>query len=90
VKLKYVTLPFLAFSHITTVTGLVLPAKELCRLARERGVLTHVDGAHSIGQIPLDLHDLGCEIYATSPHKWLLAPKGTGTLFVREELLERV
>jgi isopenicillin-N epimerase len=79
-----------AFSHITTTTGLVLPVKELCRLARDRGVLSHVDGAHAIGQIPLDLHDLGCDFYATSPHKWLLAPKGTGTLYVREELLERL
>jgi isopenicillin-N epimerase len=78
------------FSHITTTTGLVLPVKELCRLARDRGVLSHVDGAHAIGQIPLDLHDLGCDFYATSPHKWLLAPKGTGTLYVREELLERL
>jgi selenocysteine lyase/cysteine desulfurase len=78
------------FSHITTVTGLVLPAKELCRLARDRGVLSHVDGAHAIGQIPLDLHDLGCDFYATSPHKWLCAPKGTGTLYVREELLDRL
>jgi isopenicillin-N epimerase len=80
----------LVFSHVTTATGLVLPVKELCRLARERGVLTHVDGAHAIGQIPLDLHDLGCDFYTTSPHKWLLAPKGTGTLYVREELLDRL
>jgi selenocysteine lyase/cysteine desulfurase len=78
------------FSHITTTAGLVLPAKELCRLARDRGALSHVDGAHAIGQIPLDLHDLGCDFYATSPHKWLMAPKGTGTLYVREELLERL
>jgi isopenicillin-N epimerase len=78
------------FSHITTTTGLVLPAKELCKLARDRGALSHVDGAHAIGQMPLDLHELGCDFYATSPHKWLLAPKGTGTLFVREELLERL
>jgi len=80
----------MAFSHITTVTGLVLPVKELGKLAREREILTHVDGAHAIGQIPLDLHGLGCDFYATSPHKWLLAPKGTGTLYVREELLERL
>jgi selenocysteine lyase/cysteine desulfurase len=80
----------LVFSHITTVTGLVLPAKELCRLARERGLLSHIDGAHAIGQIPLDLHDLGCDFYVTSPHKWLLAPKGTGTLYVREELLPKL
>ncbi|HZY90811.1 MAG TPA: aminotransferase class V-fold PLP-dependent enzyme [Gemmataceae bacterium] len=75
-----------AFSHITTMTGLVLPAKEICELARRRGALTHLDGAHAIGQIPLDLHDLGCDFYVTSPHKWLLAPKGTGTLYVRGEL----
>jgi selenocysteine lyase/cysteine desulfurase len=80
----------IVFSHITTVTGLVLPAKEICRLARERGILTHVDGAHAIGQIPLNLHDVGCDFYASSPHKWLLAPKGSGTLYIREELQERL
>ncbi len=80
----------IVFSHITTVTGLILPAKEICALARERGILTHVDGAHAIGQIPLDLHDLGSDFYATSPHKWLMSPKGTGTLYVREEHLERL
>jgi selenocysteine lyase/cysteine desulfurase len=80
----------LAFSHITSPTGLVLPVKEICRLARARGILTHVDGAHAIGQVPLDLHDLGCDFYAASPHKWLLAPKGTGVLYIREELLDRL
>ena len=80
----------IVFSHITTVTGVILPAKEICAMARRRGVLTHVDGAHAIGQIPLDLRDIGCDFYGTSPHKWLMAPKGTGTLFVREELLERL
>src|SRR5262249_826984 len=79
-----------AFSHITTVTGVILPVKELCRLARERGIMSHVDGAHAIGQIPLDLHDLGCDFYSTSPHKWLLAPKGTGLLYVREEMLDKL
>jgi selenocysteine lyase/cysteine desulfurase len=78
------------FSHITTVTGVVLPAKEICALARRRGVLTHVDGAHAIGQLPLDLHDMGCDFYVTSPHKWLMTPKGTGTLYVREEHLEKL
>jgi isopenicillin-N epimerase len=80
----------MAFSHITTTTGLVLPAKELCTLARRHDVLTHVDGAHAIGQIPLDLHDLGCDSYATSPHKWLCAPKGTGTLYVNEKMQDRL
>lgn len=78
------------FSHITTVTGVILPAKELCAMARKRGILTHLDGAHAIGQIPLDLHDLGCDFYGTSPHKWLMAPKGTGTLYVRDEVCDRL
>jgi isopenicillin-N epimerase len=76
------------FSHITTATGVVLPAKEICAMARNHGVLTHVDGAHAIGQIPLDLRSIGCDFYTTSPHKWLMAPKGTGTLFIREEHLK--
>ncbi len=75
----------IAFSHITTVTGLILPAKEICALARKHDAWSHVDGAHAIGQIPLNLHDLGCDFYAASPHKWLCAPKGTGILYVREE-----
>jgi len=78
------------FSHIPTVSGVVLPAKKICALARERGIFSQVDGAHTIGQIPLDMHDMGCDFYGTSPHKWLMAPKGTGTLYVREELLEKV
>jgi isopenicillin-N epimerase len=80
----------LVFSHITSPTGLILPVKQICAMARARGVLTHVDGAHAVGQIPLDLHDLGCDFYASSPHKWLMAPKGTGLLYVREELLEKL
>src|SRR3989442_148475 len=52
------------FSHITTVTGVVLPVREICQLARKRGILTHIDGAHAIGQVPLNLHELGCDFYA--------------------------
>jgi selenocysteine lyase/cysteine desulfurase len=80
----------ISFSHITSPTGLLLPAKEICALARKREILTLVDGAHTIGQIPLNLHVLGCDFYASSPHKWLLAPKGTGFLYIREELLEKL
>jgi isopenicillin-N epimerase len=80
----------IVFSHITWETGLVLPAKEICALARRHGILTHIDGAHGIGQIPLDLNDIGCDFYATNGHKWLMAPKGSGILFVREEHLERL
>lgn len=76
------------FSHITTTTGVVLPAKQICAMAREHGIPTHVDGAHVIGQIPLDITDIGCDFYGSSPHKWLMAPKGTGFLYIREERLK--
>jgi isopenicillin-N epimerase len=78
------------FSHITTATGVVLPAKELCALARSKGILSAVDGAHVIGMMRLDVHDLGCDMYSSSQHKWLLAPKGSGFLYVRDEVIDRL
>jgi len=78
------------FSHITTVTGVVLPAKELCALARSKNILSAVDGAHVTGMMRLNIHDIGCDFYSSSPHKWLQAPKGSGFLFVRDEVIDRV
>ena len=78
------------FSHITTVTGVVLPAKELCALARSKGILSAVDGAHVPGMMKLTIRDLGCDMYTASPHKWLQATKGTGFLYVRDEVIDRV
>jgi len=78
------------FSHITTATGVVLPAKELCTLARSKGILSAVDGAHVIGMMRLDVPDLGCDMYSSSQHKWLLAPKGSGFLYVRDEVIDRL
>jgi len=78
------------FSHITTVTGVVLPAKEICALARSKGILSAVDGAHVPGMMKLDVHDLGCDMYSASPHKWLQATKGTGFLYVRDEAIDRM
>src|SRR6266481_5690722 len=78
------------FSHITTVTGAVLPAKEICALARSKGILSAVDGAHVPGMMKLNVHDLGCDMYSASPHKWLQATKGTGFLYVRDEVIDRV
>jgi isopenicillin-N epimerase len=78
------------FSHITTVTGVVLPAKELCALARTKGILSFVDGAHVTGMMRLNVTDLGCDAYSSSPHKWLQAPKGTGFLFIRDDVMDRI
>jgi selenocysteine lyase/cysteine desulfurase len=80
----------LFFSHISTVTGVVLPAKELCALARSKGILSAVDGAHVPGMMQLNLHELGCDMYSSSPHKWLQATKGSGFLYVRDEVIDRL
>src|SRR5882724_10801994 len=78
------------FSHITTVTGVVLPARELCALAKSKGILSAVDGAHVPGMMTLNVRELGCDMYSASPHKWLQAPKGSGFLYLREEVMGRL
>jgi isopenicillin-N epimerase len=78
------------FSHITTVTGVVLPARELCALARSKNILSAVDGAHVPGMMRLNLRELGCDLYSSSPHKWLQATKGSGFLFIRDEVIDRL
>src|SRR2546429_393563 len=80
----------LFFSHITTFSGVVLPAKGLAALARTKGILSAVDGAHVPGMMRLNVRDLGCDLYSSSPHKWLQAPKGSGFLYVRDEVIDRI
>jgi selenocysteine lyase/cysteine desulfurase len=78
----------LSFSGITSPTGLLMPIREICDAARERGVITVVDGAHMSGQVPYRIDDMHCDYYAGSPHKWLFAPAGSGLLYIREERLD--
>ncbi len=80
----------LSFSGITTTTGLVTPIQEICAAARAKGVLTLIDGAHMNGQVPVNLHELGCDFFAGSPHKWMFTPCGCGLLYIREEHLEKL
>lgn len=75
----------LHFCHITNLTGQIFPVADICKIARERGIQTIVDGAHAFGHFPFALRDLGCDYYGTSLHKWLLAPIGTGFLYVRRD-----
>ena len=74
----------ISFSHVTYSTGCRLPAKELCTMARAQNCLSVVDAAQSAGVLALDLNGMGCDAAAGSSHKWLLAPKGTGFLYIRK------
>lgn len=78
----------LCMSHVSYATGAVLPVAELCRLAREAGVLSLVDGAQGAGNVPVDVAALGCDFYALPGQKWLLGPEGTGALYVAPHVLE--
>ncbi len=73
-------------SHITYTTGLRLPVKEICDLARKHNAISLIDGAHATGMIPLDMEQIGCDFYAAAGHKWLNGPPGTGILYIREAL----
>lgn len=77
-------------SHITAPTGIVMPVAAIARLARERGAWFHVDGAQSAGMAVFDLHEIGCDSYATSGHKWLGGPRETGVLYLRADRLDQV
>ena len=73
----------LCFSHVSNITGIRLPAKELCQMARSKGILTLIDGAQTFGTYPLFLHDMGCDFYTASSHKWFCGPRELGMLYVR-------
>lgn len=73
------------FCHITNQSGQLFPVRQLADIARARGILTIVDGAHAGGHFPYKLSDLGMDYYGVSLHKWLLAPMGTGLLYVRKD-----
>jgi selenocysteine lyase/cysteine desulfurase len=78
------------FCHITNLTGQIFPVKKICQMARSRGIEAIVDGAHAYAQFPFTHQDLDCDYYGTSLHKWLLAPHGTGFLYVRKEKIEKL
>ena len=75
----------LALTHVSNVSGVRLPVRELCEVAHRRGIHVHVDGAQSWGSLDVDLRDLGCDSYTGSAHKWFLGPKEVGLLYVRAD-----
>lgn len=77
------------FCHITNLTAQLFPVRRISRLARSKGIVTIVDGAHALGHFPFKLRDLECDAYGVSLHKWLLAPIGNGCLYVRRDMIPR-
>jgi isopenicillin-N epimerase len=77
-------------SHVINLTGQITPVRDICEMARRRGVETVVDGAHSFAHFQFKRDDLACDYYGTSLHKWLHAPKGTGMLYVRRDKIEKI
>jgi selenocysteine lyase/cysteine desulfurase len=80
----------LAFSHVQYSDGTVMPVADLCQFARQRNIISVVDGAQALGMLDFRLRDLGADFYGTSFHKWLGGSNGTGMLYVRREMLDRV
>ena len=77
-------------THITNLTGQILPVRDIVRMARERGVEVFVDGAHAFAHFPFKRDELECDYYGTSLHKWLFAPIGTGFLYVRKSKQKKI
>ena len=75
----------LAFSHVTCETGTRLPVEAMCKWAASRGILSHVDGAHSLGTFSMDVGALGCDFFTSNGHKWLCGPKGTGIFYAHPQ-----
>jgi selenocysteine lyase/cysteine desulfurase len=80
----------LALTHASNTSGVRLPIRRLCELARSKGVHAHVDGAQTWGVLDVNLRELGCDSYAASAHKWFVGPKEVGLLYVRQQRLPEI
>jgi selenocysteine lyase/cysteine desulfurase len=80
----------LSITYISNTSGIRLPARELCAMARQRGIYVHLDGAQTWGYLKLNLKDIGCDSYSASAHKWLMGPKQVGVLYVRRERIAEI
>jgi selenocysteine lyase/cysteine desulfurase len=80
----------IAIPHIISVYGTVMPVKEICAEAKRRGIFTVLDGAQCVGQISVDVRDIGCDAYYSSLHKWLLAPAGSGILYINNDVVNSI
>ncbi len=80
----------IAIPHMVSVYGTVMPVKAICTEARKRNIFTVLDGAQCVGHVEVDVKDIGCDAYYSSLHKWLLAPAGSGVLYVNNAVVDRI
>ena len=80
----------ISVSHVITSTGLRMPVREIVALAKGRNILTVIDGAQAVGNTPVDVKAIGCDAYAGPGHKWLMAPKGTGFLYINKDSAAKI
>lgn len=80
----------ISISHVLSSNGQILPVEDVISLAHQHGAMVMLDGAHSVGQLPVNLHALGCDFYTLNGHKWLFGPAGTGALYVRADRVELI
>lgn len=81
---------FLTICHVNYTDGFVMPVREICEIARDRGIVTLIDGAQPPGMMKMDMSELGCDMYAGPGHKYMLAAQHTGFLYVRNDIADRV
>lgn len=80
----------LSLTHVSNITGVRLPIRELSEAAHQRGIYVHIDGAQTWGALDVNLAELNCDSYSASAHKWFIGPKEVGVLFVKEERIEQI
>lgn len=80
----------IAIPHIISTYGVVMPVKEICQEAKKRGIFTVLDGAQCVGHVKVDVKEIGCDAYYSSLHKWLLAPPGSGLLYINREIVDSI
>ena len=80
----------ISFSHISNLSGIALPATEICQMAKAKGIMSLVDGAQSLGAVNLNLHAMGCTFYTASTHKWLMGPFENGIIYVNSDYFNKI
>lgn len=84
------SITFATFCHITSAPSITLPIKELIEMAHQKDIPVMIDGAHALGQIPIDIEELNPDFYLANAHKWLFSPRGSAFLYINPMFQNRI